>query len=227
MRYPSLRKSAISHRLILTFAVVLVLGIAGSAAVLSATTITPAKEGPYTLNYSMNKNEQGQLAIRVRVVDTRTQEVIGENAATVEPGRSLTMRFGQSNDDNDRECLVTSRTNSDGSGTLTLTVTRNSVEEQRSNYDFPAPGVATATATRTYTGDPISMDLASADLRDVLKTFGQLTGMTIDIAPDVKGTVNVHFRGTPWDQALDQILTENGCAYRIEGSTMHVFRATP
>jgi beta-lactamase regulating signal transducer with metallopeptidase domain len=226
MRYPSLRKSAISHRLILTFAVVLILGIAGTAAVLSATTVTPAKDGPYMLNYSMNKNEQGQLAIRVRVVDTRTQEVIGENSAAVEPGHNLTMRFGQTNDTNERECLVTSRTNSDGSGTLTLAVTRNGVEEQRSNYDFPAPGVATA-ATRTYTGEPISMDLASADLRDVLKTIGQLTGMTMDIAPEVKGTVSVHFRGTPWDQALEQILTENGCAYRLEGNTMHIYKTAP
>lgn len=224
MRYPSLRKSALSHQLVLTAVVAGIVTVGTVAGAVSAKTISAPKEGPYTLNYSMNRNDRGQVAIRARVIDTRTQEVIGENSANVEPGGNLSMRFGQNRDGDDRECVVTSTTRKDGSGTLTLTVTRNGSEEQRSTYDFPAPGVA---SPRQYTGRPISLDLANADLRDVLRVFGQLTNFDMDVAPEVQGTVSVHFKGTPWDQALEQILSENGCAYRLEGNRMHVFKAAP
>jgi hypothetical protein len=45
------------------------------------------------------------------------------------------------------------------------------------------------------------------------------------VAPEINATVNVNFTDKPWDEALDQILKENGLTYRLEGNKMHVVRA--
>jgi type IV pilus assembly protein PilQ len=75
---------------------------------------------------------------------------------------------------------------------------------------------------RVYTGDPISLNLKDADIKDVLRTFAQLTGLNIAVDPQVSGTVTVDFVDVPWDQALDLILRQNGLTYVLEGNVMRV-----
>jgi type II secretory pathway component HofQ len=47
------------------------------------------------------------------------------------------------------------------------------------------------------------------------------------MAPDVQGSVSVQFTKVPWDQAFEEILRDEGLSYRIEGKTLHVFKAAP
>ena len=75
-----------------------------------------------------------------------------------------------------------------------------------------------------YTGDPISLSLLNADLRDVLGTFAKLTGTDIQVDPGIEGKVSVSWKKVPWDEAFDSLLEENGLAYKIEGKTIHVFK---
>ncbi|HUP66487.1 MAG TPA: type IV pilus secretin PilQ [Thermoanaerobaculia bacterium] len=75
---------------------------------------------------------------------------------------------------------------------------------------------------RAYTGDPISLELTSADIKDVLRTFAELTGLNIAIDPNVAGQVTVSFDQVPWDQALELILRQNGLTYTISGNVMRV-----
>ena len=77
-------------------------------------------------------------------------------------------------------------------------------------------------AERTYTGEPISLNLKDADLKDVLRTFAQLTGLNIAIDPGVTGSVTVDFVDVPWDQALDIILRQNNLSYVLEGNVMRI-----
>lgn len=77
-------------------------------------------------------------------------------------------------------------------------------------------------AEKTYTGEPISLNLKDADIKDVLRTFAQLTGLNIAIDPGVTGSVTVDFVDVPWDQALDIILRQNGLSYVLEGNVMRV-----
>ncbi len=74
----------------------------------------------------------------------------------------------------------------------------------------------------TYTGEPISLNLKDADIKDVLRTFAQLTGLNIAIDPGVTGSVTVDFVDVPWDQALDIILRQNGLSYVLEGNVMRI-----
>jgi type IV pilus assembly protein PilQ len=73
-----------------------------------------------------------------------------------------------------------------------------------------------------YTGEPISLDLKDADLRDVLLTFSKLTGLNIVIDPDVKGSVTVRLHDVPWDQALEVILRSNGLGEVLDGNVARV-----
>lgn len=75
---------------------------------------------------------------------------------------------------------------------------------------------------RVYTGEPISLNLKDADLKDVLRTFAQLTGLNMAIDPDVHGSVTVDFVDVPWDQALDLILRQNNLSYTLEGNVMRI-----
>lgn len=73
-----------------------------------------------------------------------------------------------------------------------------------------------------YTGEPISLDLKDADLKDVLKTFSKLARFNLAIDPDVKGSVTVRLENVRWDQALDVILRANGLGYVLEGNVVRV-----
>jgi type IV pilus assembly protein PilQ len=71
-------------------------------------------------------------------------------------------------------------------------------------------------------GEPISLDLKDADLRDVLRTFAKLARLNIAIDPEVKGSVTVRLHDVPWDQALDLLLEINGLGYVLEGNVLRV-----
>jgi type IV pilus assembly protein PilQ len=75
---------------------------------------------------------------------------------------------------------------------------------------------------KVYSGEPISLNLKDADIKDVIRTFADLTGLNIAVDPQVSGTVTVNFTEVPWDQALDIILRQNNLTYTIEGNVMRV-----
>jgi beta-lactamase regulating signal transducer with metallopeptidase domain len=75
---------------------------------------------------------------------------------------------------------------------------------------------------KSYDGQPISMKLKDADLRDVLKTFGELTGLNFDVASDVQGSVTIEVVDVPWDKVLDDMLNEHGLVGTIDGNTIYV-----
>jgi type II secretory pathway component GspD/PulD (secretin) len=75
---------------------------------------------------------------------------------------------------------------------------------------------------RRFVGEPISLDLKDADIRDVLLTFAKLTKMNMVIDPEVRGTVTVRLEDVPWDQALEVILKVNGLGYVMERNVVRV-----
>ena len=75
---------------------------------------------------------------------------------------------------------------------------------------------------RRYTGHPVTLDFQGADLRAVLRTFSEISGLNIVIDPAVQGTVDVALRDVPWDQALDNILRANKLSYVLDGTIVRV-----
>jgi type IV pilus secretin PilQ/predicted competence protein len=77
---------------------------------------------------------------------------------------------------------------------------------------------------RTYTGHPISMDFQGVDLRSVLRTFAEISGLNMVIDPDVQGTVDIVLTDVPWDQALEVILRGNALDYSVDGTIVRIAR---
>ncbi len=75
---------------------------------------------------------------------------------------------------------------------------------------------------RVFNGEPLSLNLKDADIKDVLRTFAELTGLNIAIDPGVTGSVTVDFVDVPWDQALDLILRQNNLTFTLEGNVMRI-----
>ena len=75
---------------------------------------------------------------------------------------------------------------------------------------------------RQFTGHPISLDFQGADLRAVLRTFAEISGLNIVIDPTITGSVDVALRDVPWDQALDIILRANKLGYAVDGTIVRI-----
>jgi type IV pilus secretin PilQ/predicted competence protein len=87
----------------------------------------------------------------------------------------------------------------------------------------PVPAIGTGQPTeRQYTGHPVSLDFQGADLRAVLRTFAEISGLNVVIDPKVNGTVDVALRDVPWDQALDNILRANSLGYVVNGTIVRI-----
>ena len=84
------------------------------------------------------------------------------------------------------------------------------------------PAVVIGEPPRRFTGEPISLDLKDADIRDVLLTFSKLARLNMVIDPEVKGSVTVRLENVPWDQALEVILKVNGLGYVLEGNIVRI-----
>jgi type IV pilus assembly protein PilQ len=103
---------------------------------------------------------------------------------------------------------------------------RPAATAQQTQPPVPPPSttdqVSTARTGRQFTGHPISLDFQGADLRAVLRTFSEISGLNIVIDPAVTGTVDVALRDVPWDQALDIILAANKLGYIIDGTIVRI-----
>jgi type IV pilus assembly protein PilQ len=75
---------------------------------------------------------------------------------------------------------------------------------------------------KQYSGHPVSLDFQGADLRAVLRTFAEISGLNVVIDPAVTGSVDVALRDVPWDQALDIILRANKLGYMVDGTIVRI-----
>ena len=89
-----------------------------------------------------------------------------------------------------------------------------------------APPAAEQPEESQYTGHLVTLDFQSADLRAVLRTFAEISGLNMVIDPTVDGSVDVALRDVPWDQALDIILRANKLGYALDGTVVRIVPLT-
>ena len=88
----------------------------------------------------------------------------------------------------------------------------------------PPGGLQRPGEQRQFTGHAISLDFEGVDLRAVLRTFADVSGLNMVIDPDVQGTVDIKLTDVPWDQALDVILRGNQLDYTVDGTIVRISR---
>jgi type IV pilus assembly protein PilQ len=91
----------------------------------------------------------------------------------------------------------------------------------------PAPSPMTQAdpsgqGAKKYTGHLISLDFQQADLRAVLRSFTEISGLNVIVDPTINGTVDVVLKEVPWDQALEYILRANKLGYTIENNVVRI-----
>ena len=163
-----------------------------------------AKTAPYVLPpasraSSQTADESGAL---------QAHTVARVERATVDPVAALGLDRRQPS-----EPLATQASRTGAVSQVSPTVQAPTLPEQ--------PGTARA-GTRRFSGNPVSLDFQGADLRAVLRTFSEISGLNIVIDPAVTGSVDVALRDVPWDQALDIILLANKLGYVVDGTIVRI-----
>ena len=81
---------------------------------------------------------------------------------------------------------------------------------------------AQAAQKKQYTGQKISLNFQSIDLRAVLAILADSSGKNLVVSDSVNGNITLRLQDVPWDQALDIILKTKGLATREFGNVMMV-----
>jgi type IV pilus assembly protein PilQ len=67
----------------------------------------------------------------------------------------------------------------------------------------PYTGMA---ANKVYTGEKITLDFQNADIHNILRLIGEVSGKNVVVSDAVSGKVTLKLKSVPWDQALDIVL---------------------
>lgn len=74
------------------------------------------------------------------------------------------------------------------------------------------------------TGKKLSLDVQSADLKDVLRLIADVGDLNIVLGPEVEGRVTTRLIDVPWDQALDALLKLHGLTLQRHGNVILISR---
>ena len=80
-------------------------------------------------------------------------------------------------------------------------------------------------AKKRYVGTKINIDIKDADVHNVLRLLAKEGNVNIVTSDSVTGTVTVHLKLVPWDQALDLVLKSKGLDMVQDGNIIRVGRA--
>ncbi len=95
---------------------------------------------------------------------------------------------------------------------------------ERSARAAAAPGSESAASP----GGKITLTLQEADLKEVLRTFADVSGLTFVVHPDavplgaLDPAVSLEVVDTPWDQVLEEILSSRGLSRTLEGKVLWI-----
>ncbi len=81
---------------------------------------------------------------------------------------------------------------------------------------------STGLAAARYHGKKITIDLQDADIVNVIRLIGDVSGKNVVVAEDVKGKVTLKLKNVPWDQALDVILKTKDLGQETRGGIIRV-----
>jgi beta-lactamase regulating signal transducer with metallopeptidase domain len=221
MNYETLRTSALSHRSVVGAIALFILATTAVSGVLSASPKN-TDEGPYSVQVEARKAEGDQISVHITVRSKATGEVVFDPSVTVSTGRpgAVTRELG------DEELQATVFASAPDKVRVEFSVSKQGqtiekltltpVVHDRNADDRTA-------APQLYTGEPISLKLKHAQLSDVMRVFGQLTGNTIVVDPSLADRfVDVDAAGMPWDQALDLVGKQVGARIRVDGKIIYV-----
>ena len=79
-----------------------------------------------------------------------------------------------------------------------------------------------AGAPKVYSGARINLDVQDAEIKAIFRLLAELGKVSIVAGDDVKGTLSLHMKDVPWDQALDTVLDLKGLDKKRDGNIITV-----
>ena len=76
---------------------------------------------------------------------------------------------------------------------------------------------------KVYTGERISLDFQNADLHNIIRIIGEISGKNIVVSDKVAGKVTLKLKDVPWDQALDIVLSSQNLGVEESGNVLTVY----
>ena len=83
-------------------------------------------------------------------------------------------------------------------------------------------GMATPVYGSELSNQPMTIDVQGADIKTVLRSISEFSGVNILSAPNVEGPVVIHLKNVPWKEALDTILKSQGYGWREDYGIIRV-----
>jgi hypothetical protein len=212
-RAPSAKRVAIATAAALV-AFTIVSGMVGNNTAFAVA--TGKKPEPFAVKIKAVRSGES-VTVQGTIIDNETQKVIAAPTVALDS----TLRGSMRTDTPGVDVTFDVRPDSDDFLTVDVTIEDQGKTVQRGTLRV-ATEEAVAQSSPKYSGQPLSLTLKDADLRDVIATFGKLTGTNMQVDEGVQARVTVNWHNVPWDQAFDSLLAENGLTYRVEGSTIRI-----
>ena len=95
-------------------------------------------------------------------------------------------------------------------------------QQQMAQAGTSTTGATSCIRQAHYTGEPISLNLKDADLKDFFRLVHEISGLNVVLDPAVKGTVTVVLDDVPWDQALAIVLKNNNMECELDGNVLRI-----
>ena len=96
------------------------------------------------------------------------------------------------------------------------------VRPQRNDPTRVAPGSGTATGGTGYSGDKLSLNFQSIEVRALLQVIADFTNFNVVTSDTVAGSLTLRLKDVPWDQALDIIMQAKGLGMRKTGNVLWI-----
>ncbi len=216
MRYDSHR--AFSHRIVVILATLVVGGVTLASDIKP---IGDASKYPYNMFIEVHPGDDpDSLVFSGRIVDATTNRLFAQPNVEFKRGGSARIRTRSSDGITDREAEIDVR-DTGSSIAVVLHMSKDGAVIQESKYQV-TPRTDRKPRESAYTGAPITLNLSDADIKDVLRTFSQLTGTKIDYPDSLQGKVTIYVRDMPWDEAFESILREQHLSWEMQGKTIVV-----
>jgi type II secretory pathway component GspD/PulD (secretin) len=104
--------------------------------------------------------------------------------------------------------------------------TQTNANDEVDEADNGASQVAAEMSTPLYgnqlANQPMTIDVQGADIKTVLRSISEFSGINIIAGPDVEGPVVIHLKNVPWKEALDTILRSQGYGWRDDYGIIRV-----
>jgi type IV pilus assembly protein PilQ len=73
-----------------------------------------------------------------------------------------------------------------------------------------------------FVGEKISLEFGQTDVRTIINTIADKSGVNLIMDKDVEGTTSLRLRNVPWDQALLVLLRSQGLGYVKRGNVLRI-----